>query len=54
LEEVKILFHQARESFYNAAGSSWSVCIKTDTVPEELLQEVSNTSRALTLLTQEN
>jgi indole-3-acetate monooxygenase len=47
LEEVKNLFHQTRESFYNAVGSSWSACIKTDTVPEELLQEVSNTSHAL-------
>jgi hypothetical protein len=47
LEEVKTLFYQSRESFYEAIDISWDECIKTNTVSDKLLRAVSETSRTM-------
>jgi alkylation response protein AidB-like acyl-CoA dehydrogenase len=47
LVSLKTQFDKIRNDFYNAVNLSWSECIKTNTVSDELLQEVSKTSRAL-------
>jgi hypothetical protein len=47
LEEIKIVFHQSRDAFYEAINISWDECIKTNTISDKLLESVSSTSRAI-------
>ena len=47
LEEVKGLFYESRDAFYEAINISGDECVRTNAVSDKLLQSVSSTSRVM-------
>lgn len=47
LTEARADLHEHRRKFYEAADASWEYCVAGDSIPNDILEQVSNTSHRL-------